>query len=154
MLKCQAGCDTGNVLACLGLKASDLFDDEKPQERAQIVAIYDYRGDNGELIAQKLRRSDKSFSWRRPDSAGGWIYNRKGVPHRLYVSGELSGAVCVCEGEKDADNLHKLGFNAASGADGAGTGKWRKEYTEQLRGCSVCVFRTMTTWARICQRNR
>jgi hypothetical protein len=140
VLKCQAGCDTGNVLACLGLKASDLFDDEKPQERAQIVAIYDYRGDNGELIAQKLRRSDKSFSWRRPDSAGGWIYNRKGVPHRLYVSGELSGAVCVCEGEKDADNLHKLGFNAASGADGAGTGKWRKEYTEQLRGCSVCVF--------------
>lgn len=61
-----------------------------------------------------------------------WVYNRKGVPNRLYVGGELAGAVFVCEGEKDVDTLHRLGYNAASGADGAGPGKWRKEYTEQL----------------------
>lgn len=54
------------------------------------------------------------------------------MPNRLYVGGELAGAVFVCEGEKDVDTLHRLGYNAASGADGAGPGKWRKEYTEQL----------------------
>lgn len=36
--------------------------------------------------------------------------------------------------------MHKLGWNAASGEDGAGAGKWRTEYTEQLRGCCVCIF--------------
>ena len=46
----------------------------------------------------------------------------------------------VVEGEKDADNLHVLGYNAVSGEDGAGPGKWRREYTEQLRGLNVCVM--------------
>lgn len=46
----------------------------------------------------------------------------------------------ITEGEKDADNLHRLGWNAASGADGAGPGKWRAEYTAQLKGLSICIF--------------
>ena len=38
------------------------------------------------------------------------------------------------------DTLHDLGCNAASGEDGAGKGKWRPEYTEQLSGLSVIVL--------------
>ena len=106
-----------------------------PPERPQIVAVYKYPGG-----VQKLRKSDKSFSWRRPDGKGGWIYNRQGVSPSLYVAGEISRAVFVCEGEKDADNLHRLGCDAVSGADGAGPGKWKPEYTEQLRGCCACIF--------------
>lgn len=30
--------------------------------------------------------------------------------------------IAVVEGEKDADNLHKLGYDAVSGEDGAGPG--------------------------------
>ena len=48
--------------------------------------------------------------------------------------------IVVVEGEKDADNLHKLGYDAVSGEDGAGPGKWRTEYTEQLRGKSVTIL--------------
>lgn len=136
VLKCQAGCDTRDIIARVGLKARDLFyEQDKPYDRPQVVATYQYPGG-----VQKLRKSDKSFTWRRPDGKGGWIYNRQGVPHSLYIAGELAGAVAVVEGEKDADNLHSVGFDAVSGEDGAGPGKWRKEYTEQLKGLSVVIF--------------
>lgn len=141
LLRCHAGCDVDRITAALGITKFDLFP-EKPQRggKPQVVATYRYLDDNGKLLAEKLRRADKSFTWRQPDPRHGWVYNRKGVPNRLYVGGELAGAVFVCEGEKDVDALHRLGYNAASGADGAGPGKWRREYTEQLRGLSVCVF--------------
>lgn len=137
VLKCQAGCDTRDVIARVGIRPRDLFYDAetKTTERPQVVAVYGYPGG-----VQKLRRSDKSFSWRRPDGKGGWIYNRQGVPHSLYIAGTLTNFMVVAEGEKDADNLHRLGFDAVSGADGAGPGKWRQEYTEQLRDCTVTIF--------------
>lgn len=135
VLKCQAGCDTRAILDRVGLKPADLFFEKKQDNRPQVIATYQYP--NG---VQKLRRSDKSFTWRRPDGKGGWIYNRKGVPHSLYIAGELSEDVAITEGEKDADNLHKLGWTAVSGEDGAGPGKWRSEYTEQLRGFPVVIF--------------
>ena len=46
--------------------------------------------------------------------------------------------VCVAEGEKDCDNLTKLGFVATTNPLGAG--KWRDEYSETLRGKDVIVF--------------
>ena len=136
VLKCQAGCDTRDIIARVGLRACDLFyEQEKPQGKRRIVATYNYPGG-----VQKLRYSDKSFSWRQPDGKGGWIYSRKGIKPSLYLSGELSDGIAVVEGEKDADNLHRLGWDAVSGADGAGPGKWKPEYTEQLKGISVCIF--------------
>ena len=137
VLKCQAGCDTREIIARVGLKPADLFYEQhsKTQERPQIVATYNYPGG-----VQKLRYSDKHFGWRQPDGKGGWIWNRRGVKPSLYISGELSDGIAVVEGEKDADNLHRLGWDAVSGADGAGPGKWKPEYTEQLKGLSVCIF--------------
>lgn len=144
VIHCHAGCETADILGSVGVHASDLFYESKeqsaPSGKPTVVATYDYLDDGGKLLAQKLRRSDKSFSWRRPDGSGGWIYNRQGVPHRLYVAGRLGEAVHVCEGEKDSDALHKLGYDAVSGADGAGRGKWRLEYSEQLRGRHVYIF--------------
>lgn len=138
VLKCHAGCDTHDIIARVGIKPRDLFYDaeRKSSDRPQVVAIYNYPGG-----VQKLRKSDKSFTWRQPDGRGGYMYNRKGVKPSLYIAGEISGAVAVVEGEKDADSIHNvLGCNAVSGADGAGPGKWRKEYTEQLRGCTALIF--------------
>ena len=137
VLKCQAGCDTRDIIARVGLKPRDLFYDsqEKPKEKRRIVATYDYPGG-----VQKIRYSDKSFSWRQPDGKGGWIWNRNGIRPSLYIAGELSDGIAVVEGEKDADNLHRLGWDAVSGADGAGPGKWKPEYTEQLKGLSACIF--------------
>ena len=135
LLNCHAGCSTEDICAALGLSVKDLFTEDRAKERPQIVATYPYR--NG---GQKLRYSDKHFSWRRPDGHGGWIWNRKGLKHQLFVAGELSGTVFLAEGEKDCLNLNRLGYNAASGEDGAGPGKWRKEYTAELTGLSVVIF--------------
>jgi len=148
LMKCHTGCDVEDIVAAMGLQMKDLFVEVTPEQafqpsgRPPVVATYDYRDDAGKLLAQKLRRADKSFSWRRPDGKGGWIYNRQGVPHRLYVAGELDGVIHVVEGEKDADNFRaQIGGCAVSGADGAGgKGKWREEYTEQLRGRPVVIL--------------
>ena len=138
LLKCHAGCSIEAIVGALGLSMKDLFSEDNPplSRKKELVAIYEYP--NG---TQKLRYSDKSFTWRQPDNKGGWVYSRKGVPHSLYIQGSLEEAVAFAlEGEKDADSLHKLGLTAVSGEDGAGPGKWRKEYTEQLRGRFVCII--------------
>ena len=88
----------------------------------------------------KVRYSDKSFVWRRPDGKGGWIWNRQGVPNALFQAGELTGVVAVTEGEKDALTLNQLEWSAACGEHGAGKDKWKPEYSEQLRGLTVVVF--------------
>jgi hypothetical protein len=46
--------------------------------------------------------------------------------------------VCVAEGEKDCDNLCKLGFTATTNPMGAG--KWRVEYGDVLRGKDALIF--------------
>src|SRR5262249_50860787 len=45
--------------------------------------------------------------------------------------------VLLVEGERDADSLAALGFAATTSAMGAG--KWRREYTETLRGADVVL---------------
>ena len=46
--------------------------------------------------------------------------------------------IYVCEGEKDADNLRKLGLQATTNPMGAG--KWRPEYSESLTGANVVIL--------------
>src|SRR5262245_27745418 len=41
--------------------------------KGNIVAIYDYTDDKGELLYQVVRLEPKSFRQRRPDGNGGWI---------------------------------------------------------------------------------
>lgn len=109
-------------------------------QRGAVVATYTYTDAAGQLLAQKLRYENKSFCWRRPDGKGGWIWNRDGLPPLLYMPADKPGGVFVVEGEKDVDNLGRLGFTAASGPDGAGPGKWRPEHSERLRGRDVAVI--------------
>lgn len=132
LFHCHAGCSTEQIVSKLGLSMASLFPkNPKRRKRKEIVATYHYK--NG---AQKLRYDDKSFTWRQPDGRGGWQYNRKGLRHTLYIAGKLESPVFVVEGEKDADNVHSLGFNAVCSEDGAkADGKgWYGEYTQQLSG--------------------
>ena len=140
LLKCHAGCSAQQIVGAMGLTMRDLYlEQQPPSSGKRLVATYRYPS-GAEKLRYQQPDGKKTFSWRHPDGKGGWIYNRRGVPHELYVAGELSGAVYVVEGEKDADTLHGIGCDAVSGADGAGPGKWRKEYTEQLRGLCVVVL--------------
>lgn len=120
-------------------KAFHVQEPPKKQDYGQAEREHVYPG--GQIKKVMYRRGDgsKYGCWFHMEG-GTWKKGRGTAPHSLYIAGELAGAVFICEGEKDAETLHKLGYNAASGADGAGHGKWRPEYTEQLKGLPVCIF--------------
>jgi hypothetical protein len=113
----------------------------KEKGKRRIVATYDYTDEQGQLLYQVIRYEPKSFSQRRPDGKGGWIYNLEGVRRVLYRLPEfLSGPdpVIVVEGEKDVESLRRLGLNATTNPMGAG--KWRDEFSESLRGREVIII--------------
>ena len=116
--------------------------------RRVIEATYDYHDADGTFLFQVCRHPPhpngrKIFSQRRPDGRGGWIEGPgalKGVKRVLYHLPELQGkeAVCLVEGEKDADQLWSQHLPATTSSGGAtkgkdaATGKWRSDYTDQL----------------------
>lgn len=99
--------------------------------RAEIVATYDYRNSAGDLLYQVVRFNPKTFRQRRPDGAGGWIWNLQGVTTTLYripelIAGLSAGdTIYIVEGEKDADAICAAGGIATCNTGGAG--KWRDE---------------------------
>jgi uncharacterized protein (DUF927 family) len=135
LLHCHAGCETDDILKVAGLTWADLH--ERRNGKPAIVATYDYHDENGALLYQVCRLEPKGFFQRRPDGAGGWIRNLKGVRRVLFRLAELRGAqeVYITEGEKDALALVKLGLVATTNSGGAE--KWRSGYTRQLRMAGV-----------------
>lgn len=116
-------------------------------ETKRITEVYDYQDEAGCLLFQTVRYvNPKDFKQRRPDGKGGWLWTLAGVARVLYHLPELLAAaradvaqtVFVPEGEKDVDNLRRLGLVATCNPMGAG--KWRREYNEALRGRVVCVL--------------
>jgi 5S rRNA maturation endonuclease (ribonuclease M5) len=115
------------------------------------VATYDYTDANGEFLFQVVRYEPKTFRQRRRvvrmdgTSAGiSWEYNIKGISRVLYRLPKVVAAeqVLVVEGEKDVENLEKLGFVATCNPGGAcnHAGKWLKNYTECLEGKCVAIL--------------
>jgi 5S rRNA maturation endonuclease (ribonuclease M5) len=146
LITCHVGCRIEDILEAWGFSMRDLFPEDRQPEPKQkyspIVSTYPYTNKEGILFYEKVRRADKSFTQRRKDSSGGWIYNRQGIPPVLYNLPEVSKSeiVVICEGEKDADALMATGFTATTGENGAGKGKWKPEYTDQLTGKHVLIL--------------
>lgn len=109
----------------------------------RIVATYDYQDEAGELVYQVVRYEPKDFRQRRPDGKGGWQWSTKGVRHVPYRLGELRAAVgrrtvFVAEGEKDVDNLRRLGVVATCNPGGAG--KWPPHFAAWFKGADVVIL--------------
>lgn len=110
----------------------------------QQTITYDYRDEKNTLLFQVVRQPGHKFRQRKPDGHGGWIWNLQGVRRVLYRLPELVAAspadgVCfVCEGEKDVDNLRRLGCVATTNPGGAG--KWRDDYNVFLKDWDVVVL--------------
>ena len=120
-------------------KEFNIQEPPRRQDYGQAEREHIYPGGQVKKVIYRRGDGSKYGCWFHME-CGTWQKGRGTAPHSLYIAGELAGAVFICEGEKDAETLHKLGYNAASGADGAGHGKWRPEYTEQLKGLPVCIF--------------
>lgn len=143
LLKCHAGCDTASIVRDLGLDMADLMGDQTAAAKPSVVATYDYRDEQGELLYQVVRMMPKDFRQRKPDGKGGWLWTLKGVRRVLYKLPELLNAepdriVLVAEGEKDVHALERIRFLATTNAGGAG--KWRADYSASLSGRHVVIL--------------
>ena len=95
------------------------------------------------MLSEAVRVEPKGFFQRRPDGAGGHIYDRQGVrrvPYRLseLIAAQTESPVFVPEGEKDVDQLVALGLTATCNPEGAG--KWRSDYNAHFEGRDVFVL--------------
>ena len=104
------------------------------------IAVYDYTDKSAKLLFQVCRFEPKDFRQRQPDGNGGWLWNTSGVLRVLYQLPKVirAQAIAIAEGEKDCDNLTKLGIIATCNSGGAC--KWRDNYSEALRGKDVAIF--------------
>ena len=144
LLCCHAGCDASAVVAALGLTMADLRSDVPPageKHKRVIAATYEYVDERGKPLYEVLRYEPKTFRQRRPNGAGGHLWNLQGVRHVLYrlpqvlAAAAAGSCIYVVEGEKDVEALERLGVVATCNSGGAGN--WRDEYGAQLTGAKL-----------------
>lgn len=144
LLNCNAGCKTEDVVRALGLEMRHLFPraESNSSKTPQIVAAYTYQDEHGKPLYQIVRYDDKSFRARRLIERNKYAWNLENTRRVLYRLPELIARrgeiVFVTEGEKDTDNLQRIGLLATTNPHGAG--KWRNEYNEFLRGRAVVIL--------------
>jgi len=150
LLYCHTGCKFPDILSALGITKDDLRPPAKrsssssTSSRREIVATYDYKGADGRILFRVCRTEPKGFFQLRPNGNGGWLKGLGGIEPVLYRLPEVVRAVkagetiYITEGEKDADNLTRLGLAATTSPMGAE--KWRTEYSAPLEGAEVVVL--------------
>jgi 5S rRNA maturation endonuclease (ribonuclease M5) len=153
IFKCFADCTFESIHRALGLEAWELCKSDEeiltvegPGGKRKVVAEYNYTDEKGRLIYQSIRYEPKDFAQRRPDGNGGWIWKEalKGIDRILYRLPELLAAVAsneivyFVEGEKDADNLAKLGVTTTTSAGGVKS--WDKKLTLDLTNARIVIL--------------
>lgn len=117
--------------------------------KPRVVAGYDYRDEDGDLLYQVLRLEPgkngrkKDFRQRRPQAGGKWIWETRGVRRVPYRLPELLAAhhdtvVHVVEGEGKVEALRSLGL-VATCCDG-GAGKWRPDFAPYFLNRHVVIL--------------
>jgi RecA-family ATPase len=111
---------------------------------AYVVPRHEFQHPDGSPVLLEDGKRKKTFSQRRPDGAGGWIWNMNGVQRVPYHLPELIEAIAsdfiifIAEGEAKVEALHEIGIIATCCAGGAG--KWQPEFSERLRGADVVLL--------------
>ena len=93
------------------------------------------------MLYQVVRFNPKGFYQRRPDGNNSWIWNLKDISPVLYHLPELirsTNPVLIVEGEKDVENLKRMGFTATTSPMGAG--KWKASYNKYLKDKEIILI--------------
>jgi len=144
LLHCHAGCSAQQVVTALGLKMNDLFIQKEKKQKKQIEAEYIYYNEYDKPLHKTIRNSGKSFLQARVNENGGWDFGLKDTKTIIYHLPEVKKAIAqgeaiyICEGEKDCDNLSKIGLTATTNPMGAG--KWKTEYAQYFIGSKEVVI--------------
>jgi hypothetical protein len=156
LLKCHAGCSIDAIVSAMGIKVSDLFDSNARKQKANgnsnakawtLISehVYCSEADKPFLRVRKYldengKKQYPQFHW----DGGQWLKGKpKGpeIPYRLpqLLAAPLTATIYFCEGEKDVENLGKLGFIATTASEGAGA-KWPPELTPYCKDRHVVVL--------------
>jgi hypothetical protein len=118
---------------------------KKPKPTAKpwspIVARYVYRLHDGTPFLQVCRTAAKTFFQNRWNGTM-WVSGKpdgKKVPYKLpeLLKAPITTPIHITEGEKDADNLAKLGFIATTNSEGAA--EWTDDLNEYFRDRIVYI---------------
>lgn len=156
VFKCHAGCKFSDIADALRLEPKDLFYEplvKTPIRPAKAttpkpspsttppveVASYPYQDELGRVVYEVVRYEPKTFKQRKIVN-GEKSWGMDGVRRVPYHLPEViaSDTVHVVEGEKDADNLVKLGYVATTSAGGASG--WLDAYAEFFKDKHVIVW--------------
>lgn len=148
---CHGGCGGGSVIDLLakfkgqtvGQVLTELGKNgdsqPMPMQQRKEVAVYRYQDANRRVLFEVVRFEPKTFRQRHWNEAGHVVWGMEGVERMLYRLPEVLEAkeVWIVEGEKDADNIAKLGICGTCNVGGAG--KWLDSYTGSLEGKDVVL---------------
>jgi len=140
LMYCHAGCDTKKILAAVGLSEKDLFNNET--KKPTVVAEYIYRNVDSTPNFKVLRYEPKNFVQAQYKN-GSWVFKMTGVNYVPYNLPNVVKAdeVYFVEGEKDADNLNKLGLVATTTAGGAASFKKKADtYKQYFKDKTVYII--------------
>lgn len=141
LLECDNGCAPEAICAALGLTSADLHVE---QPLAPVRERFDYHDRNGDMLFQITRDRVGDHRLGRPNLLACSVgVARPGEEFRgpvLYRLPRVLAApkhepVFLVEFEADVDALEKLGLVAT--CHPFGTGEWREEYADALRGKRV-----------------
>ncbi|MBT7486550.1 MAG: AAA family ATPase [Rhodospirillales bacterium] len=150
LLHCYAGCDYDAVADAIenhGVRlrpkprSNPPSRSKKTKKHSQAATDYLYPDENGE-VRYRVRRSykdgKKNFSQARKNGSR-WVPNMNGVERLPYNLPAVLTAedVVIVEGEKDVDNLTKIGVVATCNSGGAG--KWQPELNKRFEGKRVYI---------------
>ncbi len=112
---------------------------DAPVRGRRILKTYDYRDEDGTVLYQVVRTDPKGFHVRRPDGHGRWIAGLGDVETVLYHLEQLRGqkVVGLPEGERDADNLWKIGLPSTTAPFGAA--HWKDAYAARLKALGATI---------------
>ena len=140
LMYCHAGCSLDSILASVGLTEKDLFNNA--QQKSQIEVEYIYRDENNNPLYKVIRFYPKSFTQAKYVN-GEWVFKMQDVRYVLYNLQNVlnSDVIYFVEGEKDADNLNKIGLVAITTVGGAsGFNKHALEYSKYLKDKIVYII--------------
>jgi len=117
-----------------------LFNNE--QERTKLVAEYIYADEENKPLYKVMRFQPKSFVQAKYDN-NNWVFKMTNARYVLYNLANVIKAdiIYFVEGEKDADNLNKLGLTTTTSVGGAkGFRKHKDSYIQTLKGKTVYII--------------
>lgn len=151
IFKCWADCSKLEILRAVGRTWKDCFPGNQIPERVKrdMTARYPYHDESGALLYE-VCRFEPGFRGRDKDLRprhcvqDGWVWGLpKEIRRVLYrlpelISADTARTVFVVAGEKDVDNLARVGVVATTSVFGERS-EWRAEYSVFLRNRPVVI---------------